>query len=92
MQEYNVVFHYSVRVEADSEESAEDMAWIEFGNADPTNAKDFACTVEEIDEPTYWSDLANMTHKESVSKFNFCVCEDNDNVESYYDDCPREEK
>lgn len=44
---YNVVFHYSIEVEAQDEDSAEDMAWEMFGTADPTNADEFACTVEE---------------------------------------------
>ena len=47
-KEYNVVFHYSVRVEADDEDTAEDTAWEMFATADPTNADEFACTVEPI--------------------------------------------
>jgi hypothetical protein len=49
MQEYNVVFHYSVRVEAEDTDTAEDMAWKLFGESDPTNADEFACTVEEVE-------------------------------------------
>lgn len=51
MKEYNVVFHYSVRVEADDEDEAEDMAWSEFGvvRYSRTASSEFACTVEEIE-------------------------------------------
>lgn len=50
MKEYNVVFHYSVRVEAEDEDTAENMAWKEFGQSDPTNMDEFVCTVEPIAE------------------------------------------
>ena len=49
MKEYNVVFHYSVRVEADDEDDAQDMAWSEFGEANPSSGDNFACTVEEVE-------------------------------------------
>lgn len=49
MKEWNVVFHYSVRVEADDEDTAENMAWKEFGQSDPTNMDEFVCTVEEME-------------------------------------------
>ena len=48
MKEYNVVFHYSVRVEADDEDDAQDKAWSEFGEANPSSGDNFACTVDEI--------------------------------------------
>ena len=48
MKEYNVVFHYSVRVEADNEDDARDKAWSEFGEANPSSGDNFACTVEAI--------------------------------------------
>jgi hypothetical protein len=51
MKEYNVVFHYSVRVEAEDEDTAENMAWKEFGQSDPTNMSEFVCTVEPIADP-----------------------------------------
>jgi hypothetical protein len=47
MKEYNVVFYYSVRVTAEDEEDAEDMAWSAFGAVDPSVPDDFVCTVEE---------------------------------------------
>jgi hypothetical protein len=47
MKEYNVVFHYSVRVEADDEDDAQDKAWSEFGVVRYARGDDFACTVEE---------------------------------------------
>ena len=48
-KEYSVVFHYSIRVHAENEEAAEDMAWDMFGKGlDPTNTDDFACTVDEV--------------------------------------------
>jgi hypothetical protein len=49
-KEYNVVFHYSVRVQAEDEETAEDMAWEQFGKADPTNTDHFACTVDAVED------------------------------------------
>jgi hypothetical protein len=50
MKEYNVVFHYSVRVEADDEDDAQDKAWSEFGEANPSSGDNFACTVEAIED------------------------------------------
>jgi hypothetical protein len=50
MKEYNVTFYYSVRVTAENEEDAEDMAWSEFGTADPNSGDCFVCTVDEIEE------------------------------------------
>jgi hypothetical protein len=50
MKEYNVVFHYSVRVEADNEDDAQDKAWSEFGEANPSSGDNFACTVEAIED------------------------------------------
>ena len=48
MKEYNVTFYYSVRVTAENEDDAEDMAWSAFGKADHTaSGDDFVCTVEE---------------------------------------------
>lgn len=49
MKEYNVVFHYSVRVEADDEDDAQDKAWSLFGEANPSTGDNFACTVEEVE-------------------------------------------
>ena len=48
-KEYSVVFHYSVRVEADDEDDAQDKAWSEFGEANPSSGDNFACTVEEVE-------------------------------------------
>ncbi len=50
MKEYSVVFHYSVRVQAEDEETAEDMAWSLLGEANPTTNDDFSCTVDEVEE------------------------------------------
>lgn len=50
MTKYNVVFHYSVEVEAQDEDTAENMAWKEFGQSDPTNMDDFVCTVEDKED------------------------------------------
>jgi hypothetical protein len=48
MKEYNVTFYYSVRVTAENEDDAEDMAWSAFGTADHTaSGEDFVCTVKE---------------------------------------------
>ena len=48
MKEWNVVFHYSIRVEADSEDNAQDKAWLEFGEANPNSGYNFVCSVEEV--------------------------------------------
>ena len=37
----------------------------------------------------YWSDLAELTHETQVEEFGFCFCEDNDDDENPYGDCPR---
>jgi hypothetical protein len=42
------------------------------------------------EEVMYWSDLADLTHKTQVEKFNFCTCEDNEGNENPYADCPEE--
>lgn len=49
MKEYNVVLRYSVRVEADDEDSAKSMAWSLFGEANPRIVDNFSCTVEEVE-------------------------------------------
>jgi hypothetical protein len=36
-----------------------------------------------------WSELAELTHKTQVEKFNWCSCEDNDGQENPYSDCPK---
>jgi hypothetical protein len=38
----------------------------------------------------YWSDFVGMTHKEQVSLFDWCSCEDNEGNENPYPDCPKE--
>ena len=48
MKEWNIVFHYSVRVEADNEDDAQEKAWSLFGEANPSTGDNFACTVEPI--------------------------------------------
>jgi hypothetical protein len=60
MKEYNVVFHYSVRVEADDEDDARDKAWSEFGEANPSSGDNFACTVEAIED--VWDTNENGNH------------------------------
>jgi hypothetical protein len=47
MKTFNVVFHYSLEVVAEDEDTAQDMAWQEFANANPNSGDEFACTVEE---------------------------------------------
>jgi hypothetical protein len=37
-------------------------------------------------ETMYWSDLAELTHKTQVEKFNFCLCEEGEQFP--YSDCP----
>jgi hypothetical protein len=50
MKEYNVTFYYSVRVTAENEDDAEDMAWSAFGEANPASGDEFVCTVDEMEE------------------------------------------
>lgn len=38
-------------------------------------------------ESISWGELANLTHKEQVARFNWCSCEEQE--EFPYDDCPR---
>jgi hypothetical protein len=45
-----------------------------------------------MEESISWSELALLTHKTQVEKFNFCLCEDNEGNENPYEDCPREEQ
>ena len=47
-KEYSVVFHYSVRVEAEDEDDAQDKAWVLYGD-DDCPQENFACTVEEVE-------------------------------------------
>lgn len=35
-----------------------------------------------------WGELAELTHKSQVELFGFCTCEDNDQEENPYADCP----
>jgi hypothetical protein len=63
MKEYNVVFHYSVRVEADDEDDAQDKAWLEFSEGNPSSGDNFASTVEEIEAIVdEWSLNENGNH------------------------------
>lgn len=39
------------------------------------------------DEQLSWGELAQLTHKTQVEKFNWCGCEEQ--IEFPYDDCPR---
>tara|TARA_Y100001937_G_scaffold118939_1_gene173953 strand:- start:1887 stop:2063 length:177 start_codon:yes stop_codon:yes gene_type:complete len=36
-----------------------------------------------------WQDMANLTHKTQVEKFNFCLCEEQ--IQFPYEDCPKED-
>jgi hypothetical protein len=49
MKTYNVVFCFSVRVEAEDQEAAADKAWESFATANPNNYDDFALTAEEME-------------------------------------------
>jgi hypothetical protein len=42
------------------------------------------------EEPMYWSEVAELTHKTQVEQFGFCLCEDNQGNENPYNDCPKE--
>ena len=59
-KEYSVVFHYSVRVEAEDEDTAEDMAWSLLGEANPMTNDDFSCSVEPIVD--VWDTNENGNH------------------------------
>jgi len=37
-----------------------------------------------------WAELAELTHATQVEKFGFCTCEDNQEGENPYQDCPKE--
>jgi hypothetical protein len=60
-KEYSVVFHYSVRVHAEDEETAENMAWKEFGQSDPTHMDEFTYTIEEMESVWAKTDMGNYT-------------------------------
>lgn len=49
MKEYKVTFTYAVKVQAENEGEANDMAWKLFAYADPANADTFMCFVEAVD-------------------------------------------
>jgi len=49
MRTFNIVFCYSVRVEAEDQETAVDKAWESFATANPTNYRDFAMTIEDME-------------------------------------------
>ena len=42
-----------------------------------------------MDNVMSWSELAELTHKTQVEKFNWCMCEDNEGKENPYSDCPK---
>lgn len=44
---------------------------------------------EMSQESISWSELAELTHETQVSKFNWCMCEDNEGQENPYSDCPK---
>lgn len=44
-------------------------------------------TTDPREEAMSWGDIANLTHKTQVEKFNFCTCEEQEQFP--YDDCPR---
>ena len=60
MKEYTVVLHYSVRVQAEDEDTAEDKAWSLLGEANPMTNDDFSCTVDEIVDT--WATAENGNH------------------------------
>ena len=59
--------------------------------------REFNCLVHKSDTCIYceeegqlsWSELAELTHETQVDKFGFCSCEDNEENENPYDDCPK---
>lgn len=49
MKQYQVTFSYSVRVVAEDEDGAEDIAWELFGKSDPSQPDDFGCMIDELE-------------------------------------------
>jgi len=43
--------------------------------------------VDISQEPISWGELALLTHKTQVARFNWCSCEDNEGNENPYEDC-----
>ena len=41
-------------------------------------------------ESISWGELAELTHVTQVEKFGWCLCEDSEQNEFPYDDCPKE--
>jgi len=37
-----------------------------------------------------WAELTQLTHATQVERFNWCMCEDNEEQENPYNDCPKE--
>jgi hypothetical protein len=45
-----------------------------------------------MEDSISWSELAELTHATQVEKFGFCTCEDNQERENPYQDCPKEKE
>jgi len=45
---------------------------------------------DKMEESISWAELAELTHKTQVEKFNFCMCEEQQLFP--YEDCPRLEE
>jgi hypothetical protein len=45
----------------------------------------YLCDLEPYQLSMSWSELAELTHRTQVERFNFCLCEDGDKT---YSDCP----
>lgn len=57
-----------------------------------TNGEQFTCPEcdyinNEKEEAVSWSELAELTHATQVERFNFCLCEEQEQFP--YSDCPR---
>ena len=61
MKEYNVVLRYSVRLEAEDEDSAKSTAWLLFGEANPRIVDNFSCTAEQMTDLWAKTDMGNYT-------------------------------
>jgi hypothetical protein len=44
---------------------------------------------EVSQRPYTWGELANMNHAEQVARFGWCGCEDNEEKENPFSDCPK---
>jgi hypothetical protein len=47
--------------------------------------------VKNSQDSFYWSELAELTHETQVGIFGWCSCEDNEDNDNPFGDCPKDE-